>query len=282
MATSIEELMSRRPDSEFTVEVSRAQCAEFKARGFVAIERIMPDEEIAWLGEVYDRLFEERTQTVPGGYFDLSRPYDSPGEDLQPQILVPEVRFSELRRTSFWRNGRAIAAQLLGVDSKQLRGWGHMIRKPPRVGAALPWHQDEAYWDPSFDYVALGSWTPLDPATLESGCMSFIPGSHRGDVAAHRHVNDDPTVHGLYAPDVDASNAVAVPMPPGGAIFHHCRILHSSGANRSGRGRRAYANEWQLEPMRRESPAHRPWIEEGKRAWDSRATRLPGPKEQTR
>lgn len=274
--------MARRPECEFTVSMSGEQCEEFKERGFIAIERIMPDEEIAWIGEVYDRLFEERTQTVAGGYFDLSRPYDSPGEDLQPQILVPEVRFAQLRRTSFWRNGRAIAAQLLGVDAQILRGWGHMIRKPARVGAPLPWHQDEAYWDPAFDYVALGSWMTLDPATSESGCMSFVPGSHRGDVRLHRHVGDDPTVHGLYAPGIDATSAVALPVQPGGAIFHHCRIIHSSGPNRSERVRRAYANEWQLEPVRRVTPADRPWIEEGKRAWDSRATRLVARREQSR
>ncbi|HYL60661.1 MAG TPA: phytanoyl-CoA dioxygenase family protein, partial [Candidatus Acidoferrales bacterium] len=156
-------------------------------------------------------------------------------------------------------------------------GWGHMIRKPPRVGESLPWHQDEAYWDPAFDYVALGCWMPLDPATLESGCMSFIPGSHRGDVAVHRHVGDDPNVHGLYAQGIDASTAVAVPIAPGGAIFHHCRILHSSRPNRSNHVRRAYANEWQRPPVPRTTPAHRPWIEEGKRAWDSRAGKPPGP-----
>ncbi len=281
MGTTIEALIERRPNCEFAVVISREQCSQFNERGFVAIERIMPDEEIAWLGEVYDRLFEERAQAVPGGYFDLSRPYDSPGEDLQPQIIVPEVRYNQLRRTSFWRNGRAVAAQLLGVDSKQLRGWGHMIRKPARVGGALPWHQDEAYWDPAFDYIALGCWATLDPATVESGCMSFIPGSHRGDVAVHRHVGDDPTVHGLYAPGVDVDDAVAVPMPPGGAILHHCRVLHSSGPNRSDRVRRAYANEWQLEPVRRETPAHRPWIEEGKRAWDRRGIKSPERKEET-
>jgi hypothetical protein len=192
MATTLEELMAHRPECEFTVAVSPAQRAEFRARGFVAIERIMPDEEIAWLGQGLRSPVRRADADGPRRYFELSRPYDSPG-----------------------------------------------------VGAPLPWHQDEAYWDPEFNYVALGSWTPLDPATLESGCMRFIPGSHCGDVRTHRHVGDDPTVHGLYAPGIDPSCAVALPILPGGVIFHHCRILHSPGPNRSDRVRRAYANEWQ-------------------------------------
>ncbi len=270
MAMTIEELMACRPDVEFAVGLSPQQLADFRENGFTATERITSDEELAWLGEVYDRLFADRVQAVPGGYFDLSRPYDSPGEDLQPQIIAPEARFAELRKTAFWRNGRALASKLLGVEAAALRGWGHMILKPPRVGEPLPWHQDEAYWDPGFDYTALGCWMPLDPATPESGCMSFIPGSHRGEVRVHRHLGDDPTVHALFTEEVDPRLAVAVPQVAGGAIFHHCRILHSSGPNRSAQVRRAYANEWQLPPVRREVALARPWIDEGKRAWESR------------
>src|SRR5690242_7117883 len=222
MASSLDELMSMRPEVEFPISISDRQVAEFRERGFICLERITADEEVAWLREVYDRMFEERVQAVPGGYFDLVRPYDSPGEDRQPQIIMPEVRLRDLRKTAFYRNGRIAAARLLGVDAKDLRGWGHMIRKPPQIGEALPWHQDEAYWDPGFDYVALGCWTTLDPATVESGCMNFIPGSHRGDVRMHRHVGDDPRMHALIADGIDASNAVAAPVEAGGAVLHHC------------------------------------------------------------
>ena len=271
MRETIEEVLARRPDTDFTPALSAAQVAEFEQRGFLSIERITADEEIEWLGDLYDLIFGERAEAVPGGYFDLLRPYDSPGEDLQPQIIAPEMRFKELRRTAFWRNGRALAAALLGVDAAALRGWGHMIRKPAYVGGPLPWHQDEAYWDPGFDYVALGCWMPLDPATVESGCMSFLPGSHRSEVRLHRHLGDDPAVHALVIEDVDTSVAVPAPVAAGGAVFHHCRMVHSSGPNRSPRVRRAYANEWQLPPVARAVPTSRPWIDEGKRAWEQRA-----------
>jgi len=272
MTSTLDELMTQRPQADFPVLITDAQIAEFRERGFIRIDRITSDNELVWLGEVYDRLFEERVQSVPGGYFDLTRPYDSAGEDHQPQIIMPEARYRELRKTAFYRNGRFIAAHLLGVESTNLRGWGHMIRKPAITGGPLPWHQDEAYWDPAFDYVALGCWMPLDPATVESGCMSFIPGSHRGDVRKHRHLGDDPAVHALVVEDVDTSAGVPVPVEAGGAVFHHCRILHCSGSNRSSRVRRAYANEWQLDPVRRETALpDRPWIDEGKRAWENRA-----------
>jgi hypothetical protein len=77
-------------------------------------------------------------------------------------------------------------------------------------------------------------------------------------------------VHALVTDDVDDGGAVAVPVPAGGAIFHHCRMVHSSLPNTSDHVRRAYANEWQLPPSKRATPFARPWIDEGQRAWDAR------------
>jgi hypothetical protein len=273
MGTPLDELAARRPEVELEPPLEALDAAAFAADGFTRVARITTDAELAWLGEVYDLLFSERTAAVPGGYFDLARPYESAGPDLLPQILFPEARVPALRQTAYWRNARALAARLLGAEPALLHGWGHMIRKPAHVGAALPWHQDEAYWDPAFDYAALGCWMPLDPATPESGCLRFIPGSQRGPVRAHHHVGDDPAVHALETHDVDASRAVDVPLAPGGASFHHCRTLHGSGPNQSARVRRAFAIEWQLAPVRRAVPASRPWVDEGKRAWEARRPR---------
>jgi hypothetical protein len=273
VAVALEALLARRPQRELPVELPRGAVGEFAERGFVAIDRITTDEELAWLGELYDLLFALRVEAVPGGFFDLSRPYESAGEDLQPQLIAPEARIPALRQTTLFTNGRRLAAQLLGVAPGELRGWGHMIRKPARIGAPLPWHQDEAYWDPAFAYRALGCWMPLDPATRESGCMRFIPGSHRSEVRVHRHVGDDANVHALVTDDVDERLAVEVPVAAGGAIFHHCRMVHSSLPNRSDRVRRAYANEFQTHPSKVDRVPERPWITEGKRAWEARRTR---------
>ncbi len=259
-----------RPVEDFDVDLDPEQIRFFHENGYLAIERITTDAELEWLGRLYDELFASRRAVVPGGYFDLARPYDSDGQDLLPQVLNPEVGFPELRETSTFRNGRRLAAKLLGVEESAVEGWGHMILKPPRIGSELPWHQDEAYWDPRLEYSAVGVWMPLDPATLESGCMEFVPGSHRGEVLPHRHIGDDPAVHGLVSDGVDASGAVPVPVAPGSATVHHCRTLHHSLPNTTGRVRRACSTEFQLEPRRRAQPAERPWVRETARAWRKR------------
>jgi ectoine hydroxylase-related dioxygenase (phytanoyl-CoA dioxygenase family) len=260
------------PSATLDVRLTDDQVAQFHAEGYASTARITTDEELAWLRPVYDFLFAEKRGAWRGSYFDLARPYDADGDDLLPQVLTPEVRFAQLRRTNVARNARAIASQLIGRPDRELKTWSHMILKPPQVGGALPWHQDEAYWSTEFAYRALACWVPLDPATVESGCMHFLPGSQAGPVRPHRHIGDDPSIHGLETDVADPERAVAVPIEAGGATFHHCRMLHMTTPNRSDRVRRAWSTEVQVEPVALapgERP-ERPWIAAGEVAWARR------------
>jgi ectoine hydroxylase-related dioxygenase (phytanoyl-CoA dioxygenase family) len=258
------------PKTELEVMLTDDQVAAFRRDGFTSIPRITTDEEVEWLREVFDELFAEKAGGFPGGYFDLARPYDADGEDHLPQVLVPEQRVPDLRRTQFFRNAHAITGQLLDHPEEQLLAWGHMIHKPARHGHEIPWHQDEAYWDPKMAYRAVGSWLPLDDADLDNGCMCFLPGSHTGPVHPHRHIDDDPAVHGLVTDVTVGVGMVPVPLAAGGATFHHPRTLHHTPPNRSDRQRRAVAVEHQTAPVPRDSPEPRPWIDAGMDAWAAR------------
>jgi ectoine hydroxylase-related dioxygenase (phytanoyl-CoA dioxygenase family) len=251
---------------EFRVDLSKDQIAFFRDNGFLSIARITTDEEVARLREIYDRLFTERMGEAQGEYFDLGGPRAHSGREVLPQVLGPERKFPELRETIYFRNARRLAAQLLGFPEESVNGGGHMILKPPRYGRETPWHQDEAYWDPSVIPHSLSVWLPLDPATVESGCMQFIPGSHTGEIRVHRHIDNDPTVHGLVTDDVDPALAAACPIAVGGATFHHCRTLHYAGPNTTDQPRRAYILVFGGPAERRDVPIPRPWIDEERAA----------------
>ena len=260
MSAMIDELLARRPMGELAVELPAGAKAEFWERGFTKIDRITTDEEVEWLREVYDLLFSDDIDLIPGAIVrDVLQPLDEQRGNRQSQVLRPEWRFPVLKETVFWRNGNRLAAELLDLDPTTMDGWGHMVRKAPGDTEALPWHQDEAFWDPRFDYLGAGVWMPLDPATVESGCMSLAPGSHRQGIRHHAYLNDDPKVTSLVCQDFNAETAVPHPINIGGASFHHCRTVHGSGPNRSPHVRRAYVNEWQSQPVKRETPAPRPW-----------------------
>ncbi len=251
---------------EFTVDVTSEQVELFHENGYVSIDRITTDEELEWLSGIYDRLFRERIGEQYGEYFDLGGKRAHTGREVLPQVLGPEKKFPALLETNYYRNARRIIAKLLGADESQISGGGHMIMKPAQYGAPTPWHQDEAYWDPDMIPISASAWMPLDEATVESGCMQFIPGSHRDDIHWHKHIDNDPTIHGLVTEEVDPGKAVACPLRPGGATFHHCRTLHYAGPNTSDHPRRAYILVLGAPPIKRETPYQKPWIDEEREA----------------
>jgi ectoine hydroxylase-related dioxygenase (phytanoyl-CoA dioxygenase family) len=255
-----------------TFTVTPEQIAFFRDNGFLAIDCITTPEEVEMMRAAYDRIFSECAGRERGDQFDLTGS-DKEGEVAAlPQILNPSRYAPELAGTLAEANAQAIASQLLGAEAAG--GPAHAIFKPAGYGAATPWHQDEAYWNPDFDYVSLSVWVPLQEATPENGCMQFVPGSHQTEVAPHQPIGNDPRVHGLeLTPEsgVDVSGAAVCPLPPGGATFHLSRTLHHTGANKSDVARRALIFGFSLPPTPRTDGRRFPWQEMQKTARQQRA-----------
>ena len=99
----------------------------------------------------------------------------------------------------------------------------------------VSWHQDLRYWGlDTNDLVTV--WLALSPATLESGCMRVLPGSHQGDLLPHKdeYRPDNMLTRGQEIEvEVDESKTVAMPLQPGEASLHNVRLAHASGPNRS-------------------------------------------------
>jgi ectoine hydroxylase-related dioxygenase (phytanoyl-CoA dioxygenase family) len=232
-----------------TIELTHEQIAFYQREGYLVLPSITTAEELARLREIYDRLFAERAGRAEGNQFDLAGADEEDKLATLPQILGPSRYAPELNDYLFKRNARAIAEQLL---QGEVTAGEHAILKPPRYGAATPWHQDEAYWSPDLDYDSLSIWMPLQDATVESGCMQFVPGSHRQGVLPHHPINNDPRVHGLEVDDFDADAVVPCPIPAGGVTIHHCRTLHYAGPNLTDEPRRAYIQVFGLPARKRE------------------------------
>lgn len=243
-----------------TVTLTEEQISAFHRDGFLAVESLTTAEEIETLREVYDDLFRRRAGRAEGNQFDLAGADEEGAQESLPQILGPRNYAPALANTLYEANALAISRQLLGDDA--VFTGDHAIFKPAGTGAATPWHQDEAYWNPELDYQSLSVWMPLQEATLENGCMQFIPGSHKLDILRHRSIGGDVRIHGLELDqDTDLSTAVACPLPAGGATFHLARTLHFTGPNRSQVPRRAYILGFGLPAKKRAEPRRFPWNE---------------------
>jgi ectoine hydroxylase-related dioxygenase (phytanoyl-CoA dioxygenase family) len=242
-----------------TVSLPSEQVEFYHDFGYLAIQNIMPIDEVEWMREIYDRLFAEKAGWDVGDQFDLAGT-DADGIVASlPQILSPAKYAPELANSQLWVNAAHVVKQLLGEEASF--GDGHMIFKPARFGAETPWHQDEAYWDPDLDYTSLSIWVPLQEATVENGCMWFVPGSQNLEVLPHQSIGGDVRIHALEVLRADVSQAIACPLPPGGATFHSSRTLHFTGANRSEIPRRAYILGGGLPATPRSDGRRFPWNE---------------------
>lgn len=234
---------------EPTVCLSQEQIDFFHREGYLSLPPITTPEELAFMREVYDRLFAARAGREEGNQFDLAGADEDDDEATLPQILNPVKYAPELQDTRFRANAAAIAEQLLGPEV--IARGEHAILKPAGIGAPTPWHQDEAYWDPAKEYTSLSIWMPLQEATVENGCMQFIPRTHTFDVRPHHSIGHDARVHGLEVDEVDPGQAVACPLEPGGVTIHYSRTLHYAGPNQTDQPRRAYILGFGLPPKER-------------------------------
>jgi ectoine hydroxylase-related dioxygenase (phytanoyl-CoA dioxygenase family) len=252
-----------------TVVLTQEQIDFYHREGYLALDAITTQEEIAWMRDIYDRLFAARAGREEGNQFDLAGTDEEGREAALPQILSPSKYAPELKEGLFQVNALAVAQQLLGPEARAMGD--HAIFKPARMGAATPWHQDEAYWNPQMDYNSFSMWIPLQPATLENGCMQFVPRSHHLEVQPHHTINNDPRIHGLEVDEADVTGAVACPLPPGGCTIHHNRTLHYTGPNRSDIPRRALILGFGIPPQSRNTPRSFPWNDQKRTPREERA-----------
>ena len=213
--------------------LARAQA--FERDGFVAVDGLLQPAEIGWYREVYDRFL--------AGGIDVGRRRSDLGAGADPvragvenitQILWPSESLPELRTSPAYERALAIARELLGDDAAF--DFDMLIDKAPGSATATPWHQDCAYWIDLPDRRAASCWIALDDATLDNGCLWFVPGSQREPMRPHR-----PAGKGGGALECDASESEggAVPLGAGSCTFHAGATLHYARGNTGAGHRRA-------------------------------------------
>lgn len=109
------------------------------------------------------------------------------------------------------------------------------IIKEPETEAYVAWHQDLTYWGLEDDDAQVSMWLALADASVESGCMSMIPGSHRAGRRNHIEAPGDGNVLllGQQIADIDTTLGRPCALAAGEASFHHGWTVHQSGPNRT-------------------------------------------------
>lgn len=115
------------------------------------------------------------------------------------------------------------------------------IFKPPRIGGEVICHQDSTYiyTEPE---SCTGFWFALEDATVDNGCMYFIPGQHKGPLKARNYRVDENTLHTevLDASPWPEHLKLPAEAKAGTLVIFDGRTPHLSCANRSDKSRHAY------------------------------------------
>jgi phytanoyl-CoA hydroxylase len=152
------------------------------------------------------------------------------------------------------------AAKAAGFRSPSLLQ-SMLIFKSPGIGGEVTCHQDSTFLYTEPD-SCVGFWVALDAATVENGCMEFIPGEHKGPLRRLFRRKECGGAEMVLLDDRPYKEEfrIAAPAGVGDLVVFAGRTPHLSRANRSARPRAAYT----LHMI--EADAHYPgwnWLQRG-------------------
>ncbi len=219
--------------------ISPAQTEFFHENCYLAGLQILDHQQVENLRGELEEFFESQHRGDELWYEYNSNESSDPNQVLFHALGAWRLRpgFHDL----LWNPAFTVpASQLL---EGAVRFWhDQLFCKPARHGGVVAWHQDYSYWTRTQPMQHLTCWIGLDDATVENGCVQYIPGSHRwdllpitglaGDMDAIRGVLNDQQWEQFQHP-------VAVELKAGQCVFHHPLIVHGSHANQTDRPRRA-------------------------------------------
>jgi hypothetical protein len=226
------------------MDLSRA-LEHYQEYGWARIGRVVADDRLDELKERADDLmlgrvsyeglfFQHDAET--GQYEDLEfgKGYCGPSLNYRKiEKLELDPLFRELIHTPvFERIARS------RIDGPVAIYRAVLFTKAAQGGTPLPWHQDAGrFWGLDRD-PELQVWIALDDAPIEAGCVEVVSRSHHGGLA---------TPLGGLVPEPlvlrDRANerSESLPASAGEVLLIHNHLWHRSGANRTGKPRRAFS-----------------------------------------
>src|SRR5665213_1926262 len=111
-----------------------------------------------------------------------------------------------------------MAGELAIVDGIRIWHDQALIKRP--WANPTSWHLDTPFWSFS-DRRALSIWVALDDATLENGCLYFIPGSYKETTLQNKGIGKN--MSGIFEayPQFAKAPSFAANMKAGSCSFHN-------------------------------------------------------------
>lgn len=245
---------------ECPTQLSYEQIEQYWRDGYLAFENALSSDEVAEaksaLEEIVNRyafnealsnyIAPDSSGKVWGGacfcakegglFFQFERGYE-------PQKENAKALYASVRKFMGFENAAPIFRKICQTHERvqgviraligECQMYQSMALCKPAGGSPKLWHQDNAYFSVKDLDGVIGSWIALEEATVENGCMHFLPGGHKAGPLKHRHTTDCE----LEPDRFDPSGAVPIPLKPGGIVFFHGNAPHYTPANQTSKPR---------------------------------------------
>lgn len=208
----------------------------FRDNGFLAQESVFTPGEIEEVRALLDGLYAGYDRLPSPIKRDLGRTQGEAAVAAKVAEIDRPTRLDRrLKSTGVFRKCRAIASQLAGRSASYC--YDHSIYKMPFSDEEVSWHQDRIYSRLGDPLKKFHFWIPLQDTTVESGCLSYLAGSHLTGLQPHQpHWNG----HSMSAGEITGAGVVPCPLRSGGLTVHTSLTLHYSSPNSTADLRRAW------------------------------------------
>jgi ectoine hydroxylase-related dioxygenase (phytanoyl-CoA dioxygenase family) len=223
-------------------QLTKEQIESYRSSGFIVIENFLSEEELEQWRETVTKAVKERAGIkIPGKEIRIGEA-DGINEDADyfgkvfDQLLNLWQTDEGVKKIMLDERLGNMAAQLAGVDGIRIWHDQALIKRP--WANPTSWHLDTPFWSFS-DRNAISIWVALDNATLENGCLFFIPGSHKQ--TNFDKITIGKNMDGIFDvyPQLKNTMPVAAPMKAGSCSFHNGLTVHGANANMTSGFRRA-------------------------------------------
>ncbi len=213
-------------DSNFTDQLMR----DYRRDGVVVIRGFLSPTEVSDILDEIDRYVREDLDSKPAD----AATWEADGKTVRNLWRLEQHSPFLLEIASRPAIRDLVAPLVNGIPV--LEGI-ETFNKPARVGSAVPYHQDNAYFcQTPPDMLTL--WIAIDAVTESNGPIYFVKGSHQKGVLPTKpsHVRGN-SIGLAEPPAVPLKDQFCGSLKPGDATIHHCNTIHHSAANNTDQSR---------------------------------------------
>jgi len=222
--------------------LSQLQIDFYRENGYVLIADFLDQKELSiWRDAVTEAIVERDGRKMPGSEIKVGDD-DGINKDSDyyakvcDQMLTLWQTNDKIKQLMLDKNLGKMVADLAGWEGTRIWHDQALIKRP--WANPTSWHLDTPFWSFS-DRRALSIWVALDDATLENGCLYFIPGTFHHTTFENPGIGKNMDAIFEFYPQFMHSKSVAVPMKAGSCSFHNGLTIHGAGANMTSGFRRA-------------------------------------------